>query len=34
VEKGWDALLPLKTVFHGVRVVAPHMASRGAAAAS
>jgi NAD(P)-dependent dehydrogenase (short-subunit alcohol dehydrogenase family) len=31
VEKGWDALLRinLKTVFHGVRVVAPHMIARG-----
>jgi len=31
VEKGWDALLRinLKTVFHGVRVVAPHMITRG-----
>jgi NAD(P)-dependent dehydrogenase (short-subunit alcohol dehydrogenase family) len=31
VEKGWDALIRtnLKTVLHGVRVVAPHMISRG-----
>jgi NAD(P)-dependent dehydrogenase (short-subunit alcohol dehydrogenase family) len=31
VEKGWDALVRtnLKTVFHGVRVVAPHMIARG-----
>jgi NAD(P)-dependent dehydrogenase (short-subunit alcohol dehydrogenase family) len=30
VEKGWDALVRtnLKTVLHGVRVVAPHMISR------
>lgn len=31
VEKGWDALVRanLKTVLHGVRVVAPHMIARG-----